>query len=224
MAKAQARLAKELKEMTTSPPANTGANTVGDNLFKWEAFIIGPDGTPFEGGRFELAIEIPHQYPIKPPHVVFKTKVYHPNVSQHGGDICVDILKGQWSPALKLSNVLVSLLSLLNDPNADDPLEPDVAKMYKKNRSKYEKTAREWTQLYATPKSSKRAADSEAASDDSKRAKPAAAAVAAPAAAAAVAPAAAASTPAGPPPCQYGAGCYRKNPQHLKDFSHPGRD
>ncbi len=122
------RLNAEASEMRTKPPENCSASPIGDNLTKWEAVIIGPQGSPFANGIFRLSIEFPQNYPFAAPKVTFLTKVYHPNINKNGA-ICLDILKDQWSPALTISKVLLSICSLLTDPNPNDPLEPDVARL-----------------------------------------------------------------------------------------------
>jgi ubiquitin-conjugating enzyme E2 D len=125
------------------------AGPTGDDITKWQATIMGPGDSPYEGGIFFLDINFPNDYPFKPPKVKFTTKIYHCNVNNNGG-ICLDILKDNWSPALTISKVLLSICSLLTDPNPDDPLVPDIANLYKTNREKHDKTAREWTQKFAT--------------------------------------------------------------------------
>ena len=142
------RLTKELQEIRKDPPLNISAGPINDNLFEWEAVLLGPTETPYEGGVFILNIHIPLDYPMKPPNILFKTKIYHPNINSTGA-ICLDILKSNWSPSLTLSKLLLSICSLLNDPNCDDPLVPDIAKEYKQNHQLFIKNAKEWTQYYA---------------------------------------------------------------------------
>jgi ubiquitin-conjugating enzyme E2 D/E len=143
------RIVKELQELRTNPPADCSAGPVKDSdLYKWQATIMGPPGTPYQGGVFTLKIQFPTDYPFKPPKLQFLTKIYHPNIN-HSGAICLDILKEQWSPALTISKVLLSLCSLLNDPNPNDPLVPEIAQLYLHDRLKYEQTARAFTEKYA---------------------------------------------------------------------------
>ncbi|CAI9274496.1 unnamed protein product [Lactuca saligna] len=130
------------------PPTSCSAGPVAEDMFHWQATIMGPPDSPYAGGVFLVTIHFPPDYPFKPPKVAFRTKVFHPNINSNGS-ICLDILKEQWSPALTISKVLLSICSLLTDPNPDDPLVPEIAHMYKTDRSKYETTARSWTQKYA---------------------------------------------------------------------------
>ena len=117
-------------------------------MFHWQATIMGPDDSPYAGGVFFLDIHFPADYPFKPPKVHFTTRIYHCNINSNGG-ICLDILKDQWSPALTISKVLLSICSLLTDPNPDDPLVPDIAQLLKTDRARHDSTAREWTSKYA---------------------------------------------------------------------------
>ena len=110
---------------------------------------MGPEDSPYSGGVFFLNIHFPPDYPFKPPKCTFTTKIYHANINSNGA-ICLDILKDQWSPALTISKVLLSISSLLNDPNPDDPLVPEIATLYKNNRVQHDSSAREWTSRYAT--------------------------------------------------------------------------
>ena len=110
---------------------------------------MGPKGTPYENGIFSIVINYPTDYPFKAPKIKFNTKIYHPNINLNGS-ICLDILKDQWSPALNTSQILLSICSLLDDPNPDDPLVPDIADIYRKNKDQYLANAREWTLKYAS--------------------------------------------------------------------------
>merc|ERR1719150_3368766 len=99
---------------------------IGDNMFNWQAKIMGPSESPYESGVFFLNIDFPSDYPFKPPKVRFTTNIYHCNVSLNG-DICLDILKDQWSPALTLNKVLLSVASLLTDPKPNSTMVPEIA-------------------------------------------------------------------------------------------------
>lgn len=146
------RIDRELQELRKDPPSSCSAGPVGSDMFKWEGVIFGPSDSPYTGGVFQLTIQFPVDYPFRAPHVQFKTPIYHPNINR-GGLICLDILKQQWSPALTISKVLLSITSLLTDPNPDDPFMPDIARQYKENRAAYEEEARRWTLSYAQPTS-----------------------------------------------------------------------
>ena len=143
------RIEKELKDLRNDPPSNCSAGPEGDDNFRWEGMIMGPADSPYQGGIFKLKIQFPIDYPFQPPHMQFLTKIYHPNINA-AGLICLDILKKQWSPALTISKVLLSITSLLTDPNPDDPFVPEIAHIYKTNRARYEEEARTNTLRYAT--------------------------------------------------------------------------
>ena len=142
------RLYKEYEDIKKNAPNNLSAGPLNDNLFEWEGVILGPTETPYEGGIFKVNIHIPINYPFNPPVFIFKTRIYHPNINS-SGHICLDILKSNWSPSLTISKILLSICSLLSDPNSDDPLVPEIANEMKENYQNYIKTARDWTNIYA---------------------------------------------------------------------------
>ncbi|KAM7538714.1 hypothetical protein Aperf_G00000051528 [Anoplocephala perfoliata] len=149
MTPALKRIKKELVDLERDPPSDHSAHPVDpSNLYHWEGMIMGPKDTPYEGGIFRLEIVFPLEYPVKPPKVKFETKIYHPNIDELGF-ISMDVLSETWSPALTISKVLLSILSLLDDPNPYDPLRTDVARQYMKNREAYNRTAKEWTEMFA---------------------------------------------------------------------------
>lgn len=101
--------------MLSSPP-NISAFPSSTSLLTWTGTLSGPDSTPYANLTFKLAFTFPSNYPYAPPNVVFKTPIYHPNVD-FSGRICLDILKEKWSAVLNVMSVLLSLQSLLGEPN-----------------------------------------------------------------------------------------------------------
>ncbi len=142
------RIQKEIQKMKDAPE-NCSAGPVGDNLYHWVGVILGPQDSPYAGGIFNLDIKFPQNYPFEPPKVAFTTKIYHPNINPNTGAICISLLKDQWSPSLTINKLLLSICSMLDDPNPDDPLVPDIARQYKENRPQFVQMAKEWTARFA---------------------------------------------------------------------------
>ena len=143
-------VAKEARDLKAeNNPYYFAAPLNDDHMLYWKANIIGPEYTPYEGGSFQLDIRFPTDYPFKPPKCRFVTKIYHCNINDNG-EIELNILNQDWTPALSISKVLISIVSFLMDPNPDDPYRPQIAKLYKTNRSEHDRICRQWTQKYAT--------------------------------------------------------------------------
>lgn len=142
------RIKKELEELNLTPPTNCSAGLISDDIYKWQATIIGPEDSPYSGGIFTLNIDFPIDYPFKPPRIMFKTPIYHCNINTNGS-ICLDILKDKWSPALTISKALLSICSMMDDPNPNDPLMPEIAELLRKNKNLHDQNAREMTLKHA---------------------------------------------------------------------------
>jgi ubiquitin-conjugating enzyme E2 C len=113
-------------QLMLSPSPGISAFPDADgNLLSWTATIIGPTETPYEGLTLKLSFAFPNNYPYSPPTVLFKTPIYHPNFD-FSGRICLDILKDKWSAVYNVQSVLLSLQSLLGEPNkyAHNPTTP----------------------------------------------------------------------------------------------------
>ncbi|XP_057321255.1 ubiquitin-conjugating enzyme E2 T-like [Microplitis mediator] len=140
------RLTRELAKLTQNPPEGIACYQKDDKINHLIVTILGPSGSPYEGGLFKLEVEVDDSYPFEPPRIKFLTPVYHPNID-NGGRICMDLLKmppnGSWNPTFTLENIFVAVQSLLGHPNPDDPLMPAIANEYRFYKSEFEKKARE---------------------------------------------------------------------------------
>jgi ubiquitin-conjugating enzyme E2 A len=133
---AQRRLMNDLKTMQQED--TVVASPLEDNIMEWEAVVPGPEETPWEGGLFSLRLSFSDDYPNTPPKVKFTTPgVFHPNVYVNG-DICLDILKSQWSPSYDVRMLLISIQSLLAEPNPGSAANPEAAELLTSNKAQYE--------------------------------------------------------------------------------------
>lgn len=148
MAALPKRISKETQRLVSDPVPGITAVPLEDNLRYFEVCIDGPSSSPYADGKFKLELYLPDDYPMCAPKVRFLTKIYHPNIDKLGR-ICLDVLKDNWSPALQIRTILLSIQALLGAPNPDDPLANDVAEDWKKDEKAAIEVAKEWTQKYA---------------------------------------------------------------------------
>ncbi|KAK3930891.1 Ubiquitin-conjugating enzyme E2-24 kDa [Frankliniella fusca] len=150
---AEKRLKIEMQRLLASPLPYASAKPREENFRIWDAVVLGPVSTPYEGGRFHFKMEFPIEYPLKAPKVTFKTKTYHCNINPIG-NVCLNILKirdegGSWSSGMGVASILLSMHQLLGEANPDDPLVASVALQYKSDKDEHDRIATLWTRRYA---------------------------------------------------------------------------
>ncbi|VDN59588.1 unnamed protein product [Dracunculus medinensis] len=137
-------LSLELKSLQKSPIEGFTVTASDDNIFVWTVGIFGPPGTLYQGGYFKAIIKFPANYPYSPPTIKFTNKVWHPNVYE-SGDLCISILHPpvddphsgelaceRWNPTQNVRTILLSVISLLNEPNTSSPANVDASVMYRR--------------------------------------------------------------------------------------------
>jgi len=144
-------LRKQLKELQKNPSEIFSAGLQEDNIFNWEIMIVGPPETLYEGGFFRADLKFPTDYPNSPPTMHFLTDIWHPNVYPDG-KVCISILhppgddefgyekaSERWSPIHTVETILVSVISMLSDPNDESPANLDSAKQWREDRDGFKK-------------------------------------------------------------------------------------
>ena len=143
-------------ELSKNPPDGVSIGLgEDDNIFEWEVLMIGPADTFYEEGFFKAKLVFPQDFPNNPPKMTFLTEILHPNVYQ-GGDVCISILHPpgddphnpqelaieRWRPILGVEAVIVSVISMLADPNDDSPANVEAAVMWREDRAAFKKKCR----------------------------------------------------------------------------------
>ena len=156
------RIIKETERLQSEPVPGISATPHDENARYFDVQVDGPGGSCYEGipthnlrlvdytnywvmcigGVFNLELFLPDDYPMCPPRIRFLTRIYHPNIDRLGR-ICLDVLKNNWSPALQIRTILLSIQALLGAPNPEDPLNEAVAKQWKVSRNRYLRGARQ---------------------------------------------------------------------------------
>mmetsp|Transcript_1309 Transcript_1309/g.1971 ORF Transcript_1309/g.1971 Transcript_1309/m.1971 type:complete len:150 (+) Transcript_1309:154-603(+) len=145
------RLLKERASLEKKPISFCSFDLVNEDIYTWRAKLNGPPG-PYVNGVFVVEFKFPTQYPFKPPEVRYITKIYHPNVKTDTGEICNDLINGNWGPTLNVKHCIEVLRAMMNNPQSDHPLEPDIATQMREKPKEFEKTAVKYTKEFAMGK------------------------------------------------------------------------
>jgi len=138
----------------------------GDSMTEFSVKFNGPKESPYEGGLWRVRVELPQAYPYKSPSIGFENKIYHPNVDEASGSVCLDVINQTWSPMFDLINIFeVFLPQLLLYPNPSDPLNGEAAALLLRDPERYKQIVREYVKKYATEEALEAKAESDMSED-----------------------------------------------------------
>eukprot|EP01084_Bolivina_argentea_P053787 98693_1 len=150
-ASCSASIMKEVKRLMKKPLDDIEIKIKNDNISILTAIITGPESTPFETGKFEIALHFTNNYPQQPPKGYFITKIFHPNVAPSNGEICVNTLKKDWKPSYGIKHILIAIRSLLIVPNYDSALNKEAGKLLLTSYESYVARAKLFTKIHSIP-------------------------------------------------------------------------
>ena len=148
--KATARLNKEYTSLQDSPLDRVDVSFQGEDIGKWDVKIQGPVDSPYEAGTFLVELDFTDNYPFKAPKVLFKTKIYHPNVQTETGEICTQAIEKSWVPTQNAKYVIEQIISLMADPRPEDALEAEIAEKFTSDREGFNEEARKYVAEFAS--------------------------------------------------------------------------
>lgn len=146
------RISKEFAEVSQDPPPGfTVALPPSESIHTWHVTLRPPQPSAYHPGVYGILLNLPTDYPFKPPVVKFVTRIYHPNVTNDSlGNVCLGLLKSDaWKPSTKLRSVLEAISNLLLEPQPDDPLEERIADEYRNDRAEWEKKVKTNVEKFA---------------------------------------------------------------------------
>eukprot|EP01084_Bolivina_argentea_P151478 264395_1 len=157
---------KEIKKLMKKPLDDIEIIMKNDNILILNALLTGPESTPFENGKFEIELHFTNNYPQQPPKGYFKTKIFHPNVAPHSGEICVNTLKRDWKPSYGIKHILIAIRSLLIVPNYDSALNEEAGKLLLTSYNSYVERAKLFTKIHSIPLHKKKKVINQFENDD----------------------------------------------------------
>lgn len=138
------RLQRELVQIQSTDGKLKNVHVDESDITTWFGLIL-PENSPYSKGAFKIKMVFPKEYPFKPPNITFLTKIYHPNIDEEGA-VCLNIVNPEmWKPATRVINIVDALVKLVEEPEPDHPLRPDLAQLFLKDRKRFLKNAEEFT-------------------------------------------------------------------------------